>query len=132
VKSRIAIAVCILTMTAATFAYGQGSDSSVVGSVAVQFQFMAGKKLMPAGKYEFVKSGSSKTLVLRGEKDSVQMRIVERIAETNPSEKHGARAVFNKVGDVKILSEFWPANNQDGYLLATSDEVHGHEVVQEK
>ncbi len=131
-KTRIALAVSILAMVAATVAFGQ-SASSVLGTVNVQFKFMAGKKEMPAGKYEFGKQGSiDNYLVLRGETTSVRLRVLERLAETNTADQHGARVVFNTVGDSKILSEFWPAGTEDGYLLATSQETHKHEVVEEK
>ena len=131
-RTRIAIAVSILTMVAATYAYGQ-SRSPVLGVVNIQFKFMAGKKLMPAGKYEFVKENiTDNFLLLRGETTSTRLRVVERLAETNAAEKHGARVVFNKVGDSKMISEFWPANNEDGYLLATTKELHSHEIVQDK
>ena len=132
-KTRIAIAVSILTMVAATVAFGQSTSSPMLGAVNVQFKFMAGKKMMPAGKYEFVKQGiTDNYLLLRGETTSARLRVVERLAETNTADKHGARVVFNTVGDSKILSEFWPAGNEDGYLLATTQESHKHEVVEEK
>jgi hypothetical protein len=131
VKTRIAIAVSILSMVAVTVAYGQKS-STVLGSVSVQFKFMAGKKLMPAGSYDIVRESSTDSLLLRGESVSTRLPILERLAETNPAEKHSPRVIFNTVGDSKVFSEFWPSGNSDGYLLATTKGAHTHEVVQDK
>jgi hypothetical protein len=135
-KSRIAIALSFITVLAVPLAYGQaGSGSPVLGRVDIPFKFMVGKKEMPAGKYEVVKvEGQDSRLLLRSSqgKSSTYISVIERLAETNPSQKHGARVVFDSVGDQNFLSEFWPANNGDGYLLGINKQEQKHEVVEEK
>jgi hypothetical protein len=134
-KARISIAVCILTIVTGVFAYGQGNPSPLLGKVNIPFKFMVGKRTMPAGTYDILKDrGEDQTLLLRGvdSSSSARLMIIERLAETDPSEKHGARLVFNTVGDQKYVSEFWPADNADGYLLFTTKGAHKHTVVQEK
>jgi len=133
-KTRITIALSILTILAGAFAYGQ-SASPVLGRVDIPFKFMVAKKEMPAGKYEVLKvEGQESRLLLRNwqTKTTIYVSVVERLAETDPSQKHGARVVFDTVGDQKFLSEFWPANNSDGYLLGINKGEQKHEVVQEK
>lgn len=133
-KKRIAITVSFVTILAAAFAFGQ-STTPVLGRVTIPFKFMLGKKEMPAGKYEVVKvEGQEYRLLLRNSdtRSSSYVSIKERLAETNPSEKHSARVVFDTVGDQKFLSEFWPADNADGYLLGVTKREQKHEVVEEK
>lgn len=135
-KSRIAIALSFITILAVPFAHGQSASlSPVLGRVDIPFKFMVAKKEMPAGKYEVVKiAGQEFRLLLRSSqtKTSIYVSVLERLAETDPSEKHGARVVFDTVGDQKFLSEFWPADNSDGYLLGINKGEQKHEVVQEK
>ena len=133
-KTRISIAVGFVAILAVAFAYGQ-SLSPVLGSVNVPFKFMVAKKEMPAGKYEMLRvEGQSSRLVLRNwqTKTSLYVSVIERLAETSPSQKHGARVVFDTVGDQKFLSEFWPANSGDGYLLGITKGEEKHEVVEAK
>ena len=133
-KSRIAIALSFITILAVPFAYGQ-SVTPVLGSVNVPFKFMVGKKEMPAGKYEVLRTGdqTSRLLLRNSEaKSSIYVSVIERLAETDPEQKHGARVVFDSVGDQKFLSEFWPADKGDGYLLGINKAEQKHEVVEQK
>lgn len=133
-KSRIAIALSVITILAVPFAYGQ-SASPVLGRVNIPFKFMVAKKEMPAGTYEVLRTERQESrLVLRNYQagTSIYVSVIERLAETDPSQKHGARVVFDTVGDQKFLSEFWPADKGDGYLLGINKGEQKHEVVQEK
>jgi hypothetical protein len=135
-KTRISIAVGFVAMLAVAFAYGQGL-SPVLGQVNVPFKFVVGKKEMPTGKYELLRTGGQgheSHLVLRNSqtKTSMYVSIIERLAETDPSQKHGVRVVFDTVGDQRFLSEFWPADNADGYLLGINKGEQKHEIVEEK
>jgi len=133
-KTRISIAVGFVAMLAVAFAYGQ-SMSPVLGSVNIPFKFMVAKKEMPAGKYEVLRAeGQSSHLLLRNwqTKTSMYVSVIERLAETDPSQKHGARVVFDTVGDQRFLSEFWPADKGDGYLLGINKGEQKHEIVEEK
>ena len=135
-KTRISIAVGFVAILAVAFAYGQG-QRPVLGEVNVPFKFVVGKKEMPAGKYELLKvegPGQGSHVLLRSSqgKTSMYVPVIERLAETDPMQKHGVRAVFDTVGDQKFLSEFWPADNADGYLLGITKGEQKHEVVEEK
>ena len=136
-KSRIAIALSFITILAVPFAYGQSGSASPVmmGRVDIPFKFMVAKKEMPAGKYEVVREeGQGSHLLLRNMQanTSIYVSVIERLAETDPSQKHGARVVFDTVGDQKFLSEFWPADKGDGYLLGINKGEQKHEVVEQK
>ena len=136
-KSRIAIALSFITILAVPSAYGQSGSASPVllGRVEIPFKFMAAKKEMPAGKYEVLSvEGEQAHLMLRDPqgRTAIYVSVVERLAETDPSAKHNARVVFDTVGDQKFLSEFWPADKSDGYLLGVTKGEQTHEVVEEK
>ena len=129
-RTKVSIAMCVVSIFAMALAYGQ-SDVSL-GRVDIPFKFMAGKKEMPAGKYEFVKQGLQPSLLLRSEKSgkATLVRIRERLAAAvNSSRDQKARVVFDTVGDQKFLSEFWPAGNEDGYLVGITKGEEKHEVV---
>jgi hypothetical protein len=138
-KSRIAIALSFITILAVPFAYGQSAQ--VLGKVNIPFKFMVAKKEMPAGKYEVWRAkaegeaaGQESRLMLRNwqTKTSIFVPVIERLAETDPPQKHGARVVFDAVGDQRFLSEFWPPDNADRYLLGINKGEQKHEIVQEK
>jgi hypothetical protein len=40
--------------------------------------------------------------------------------------------VFDTVKDQQFLSEFWPANSGDGYLVGIKKGEQSHKVVEEK
>jgi len=125
-KTRIAIAVSLLTILAVTLAYGQSS-----GHLNIPFKFMVGKKEMPAGKYEFVKqAGSSSILLLRNQDtgSAVHLPVIERLARTEPATST-TKVVFNTVDNQKFISEYWPAGTDDGYLVQVTKKSHQHEVL---
>ena len=136
-KYRIAIALSIISVLAVPAVYGQSGSASPVllGRVDIPFNFMVAKKEMPAGKYEVLSvEAEGAHLMLRSSKGkgAIYVSVIERLAETNPSQKHGARVVFDTVGDQRFLSEFWPADNADGYLLGTNKAEQKHAIVEEK
>jgi hypothetical protein len=55
--------------------------------------------------------------------------IVERLAAMSSPGNHKARLVFDTVGEKKFFSEFWPADNEDGFLVGISKGEEKHEVV---
>ncbi len=131
-KRRVAIALSFVTILGASLAYGQ-SSTPVLGRLNIPFKFMVGTKEMPAGKYEMLRqSGWETQLQLRNVQNgkSTFVSIIERLAETDPVEKHGARIIFDTVGDKKFVSEIWPANNSDGYLVGINKGEQEHKVVE--
>ena len=129
-KLNLPIAVGLLTTLAVSFAYGQ-SASRVLARVSLSSKFMVLKKEMPAGNYEIMKaSGSQTDLAVRNTDNgnTVRVRVIERLARIGDASDKG-KFVFNTVGDQRFLSEFWPAGNDDGYLLDVTKQEHQHEVV---
>ena len=129
-KTRVAIALSVVSILAVALAYGQ--SQAVMGRLDIPFKFRVGKKEMSAGKYEFVRqTGQQSSLLLRNLETSKAtfVPVVERLAAMSSSENHKARVVFDTVGDQKFLSEFWPADNEDGYLIGVTKREEKHEVV---
>ncbi len=131
-KVRVAVAMCVLTIVAMPLAYGQSLGTGA--RLSIPFNFKVGKKAMQSGKYEIVKTeGENYNLLLRNNETgkSTYVHIIERLAATSSVEKRHAKVVFDSVGDEKYLSEFWPANNEDGYLLGVTKQEQKHVVVEE-
>jgi hypothetical protein len=128
----VAIALSVVSILAVALAYGQ--SETAMARLDIPFKFMVGEKEMPAGKYEFVKQAAEQSSFLLRNLDTnkaIFVPIVERLAETSPLEKHKARVVFDAVGDRKFLSELWPADNADGYLVGMTKGEEKHEVLTE-
>jgi hypothetical protein len=131
-KSKVLITLSLLTIMAAGLVFGQ---TTLTVPLNIPFKFMVGKKEMPAGKYDFVlSSGERSNLVLRNQETRKAMfvPIIERLAETHSSEKHGAKVVFDRVGEQRFLSEFWPPDNADGCLVGITKGEERHEIVSQE
>jgi hypothetical protein len=129
-KTRVAIALSVVSILAMALAYGQ--SQAAMARLDIPFKFRVGKKEMPAGKYEFAKQGAQQSSLLLRNIDTSKatfVPVVERLAELSPLEKHKARVVFDTVGGERFLSEFWPADNEDGYLIGVTKGEEKHEVV---
>ena len=129
-KLKLPIAVGVITILATTFAYGQ-SASRVMARLSIPFNFVLLKAEMPAGSYEVLKgSGSSYDLALRNSDTgkTVNVTVIERLARVSGETETG-RFVFNRVGDQRFLSEFWPSGGDDGYLIQVTKKEHQHEIV---
>ncbi len=116
---RVAIALSFVTILGASLAYGQ-SATPKLGRLNVPFNFTVGTQELPAGTYEVLRQTRWETHIqLRNVQSgkSTFVPIIERLAEKSPAARHGARITFDTDGQQKFLSEFWPANNTDGYLL---------------
>lgn len=136
-KTRIAIALSCVTILTAAAGYGQSGQS--LGSADVPFTFYVGKKAMPAGRYQISKikgeaEGQESRLLLQNwqAKTSVFVPVIERLAETDPAQKHGPRFVFDTVNDQRYLSEFWPPDKGDGFLLGINKGEGQHQIVEGK
>jgi hypothetical protein len=129
-RSRVWVALTLLSIVAVAVASAQ--NSPVLGRVNIPFKFMVGKTEMPSGKYELVKQEAQQsTLVLHNldNNKSTYLHVIEQLAETNPSAKHKAKVVFDEVGEHRFISECWPADNGDGYLVGVTKGEQKHVIV---
>lgn len=129
-KTRVTIALGVVSILAVGLAYGQTQSS--MGRLDIPFKFWVGKKEMPAGKYEFGReTGQLSRVLLRNleTKSATFVPVIERLAGMKSSENQKPRVVFDTVGSERFLSEFWPGGNRDGYLLGITKGEEKHEVV---
>ena len=96
--------------------------------VDIDFEFLAGNKVMPPGSYEFqVTCEAAERVTVRSRKggaDAALLLVVTRLG------RHDAdpELVFDKVDGKLCLAERWIPNS-DGYLLITTAGPHEHRVV---
>ena len=129
-KLKLLIAVSVITVLATTLAYAQNA-SRVLARVSISYKFVVGKQVMPAGTYEILKGpASSEGLALRNADNgkTINLTVIERLARIGNETQEG-RLVFDRVGDQRLLSEFWPSGRDDGYLLQVNKNEQGHEIV---
>lgn len=135
-KARVWIAVSLLSILSVFAVASASADSLVLAQVDIPFKFMVGKTEMPAGQYQVVKQEGTRqsVLVLRGvtKTSSTYLHIIERLAQTKPTAERKSMVVFDSVRDQKYISEFWPADNQDGYLVGVTKGEQKHVILTEK
>ena len=119
--------MCLFTILVAVAAYGQSAAS---WRVNIPFKFSVGQKEMPAGEYQFQMQGSSHLSLKDSQgKHNMNLPIITRLARMDAKGSRGARVVFDTSGDQRALSEVWPPEGADGYLVSAKKGEHGHEVV---
>jgi len=128
-RTRVTVALSVVSILAVALAHGQNQGGK--GRLDIPFDFRVGKKELRAGKYEFVRQPGTESHILLRNLETTKtlfVPVIERLAATN-SGNHKARLVFDTVGEKKFLSEFWPADNEDGFLVGITKGEEKHEVV---
>jgi hypothetical protein len=93
----------------------------------VGFSFVAGGKVMPAGKYEIEVTAQTGPVMLTGpDHTRVMLPVITMLGRHDKD--IDPELVFDKVGTKLELSEVW-LPNQDGYLLLATKARHEHAVV---
>ena len=125
-KTKIILAAGLMLVLAVTIGYGQPSR---ILKAKIDFPFTVDNKPVPAGQYEFSYDAASDTFRVKGAgPDSFLIKTVTRIAGDIHTTAKDAHIVFDKAGDVYMLSELWyPAT--DGYLVRPTTEKHTHAVI---
>ena len=119
---RFAIAVVAVVLVAS----GASAQTLPIGSVQIDFKFMAAGKAMPAGNYRFEASGNSVTL-RSGTGDSASLPVITRLGRHDNDMT--IEVVFDVLKGERMLSEVWPPAGSDGYCLATNTAQHTHYVI---
>ena len=120
-STRASIALLLLLVVGAGVSHAQSSVRT-----DIPFEFYAGAKVMPAGKYEIAKSDAG-PVTLSGPKNSrVVMSVLTYLGRHDFDAE--PELVFDKVDGAMHLSEVW-LPGQDGYLLLGTKEQHDHTVL---
>lgn len=119
----------LVVLVAAMSAYGQtvfGQTMTVKAKIA--FPFTVEGKALPAGTYEFTLLTNGDTFRVQGEGKEVMATVVTRLGGDMRSAPKGTHLVFDKVGELCLLSEIWvPA--EDGFMLLATKGAHAHKTV---
>lgn len=96
----------------------------------IPFQFSVGKKLLPAGHYEFLADDAGKFVTVRATPSgsSALGMVVTRLAAGIHTTLSDAHVVFDKVGASHTLAEIWTVG-KDGYALSFTEAPHEHEII---
>jgi len=116
-KITLLMAVVLLWATAAYAQY----EAHVILKVDVPFEFSVGKKLLPAGSYQVVRTAPY-ILALRGSDNKFLASIATSpVVARNPRYTPVLR--FDLDGDRHVLSQVWPGAGASGYELAAPTRV---------
>jgi hypothetical protein len=114
----------LIVLVAALSAYGQ--TPTVKAKIA--FPFTVEGKALPAGTYEFILQESGDAFRVQGEGKDVMANVITRLGGEMRSAPKGTHLVFDKVGELCLLSEIW-IPEQDGFLLLATKGLHAHKTV---
>jgi hypothetical protein len=119
ITGKITLLMAVVSLWAAA-AYAQ-YDPHVILKVDVPFEFSVGKKLLPAGSYEVLRTAPN-TLALRDGNSRLLVSIV-----TSPVVARDARSTpvlrFAVEGEQHVLSQVWPGAGTSGYELSIPKRV---------
>jgi hypothetical protein len=127
-KTRLALTIGFVTVL--FLALGSAQTLSNVRA-NVPFAFTVGSRTLPAGVYEFIRTGDAGDVIrVTAEKKgpSAEVLIVTRLAADIHTTPNDAHVVFDKVGESYILSELWFLQG-DGMLLHITKETHQHRTI---
>jgi hypothetical protein len=117
VKKAIALSGLLVLLTFSA-ALGQSDRQTII---YIPFNFTAGEKQFPAGKYAFEriwKSTDSVWMIRRNDNVSKAM-LLTRPVRANEAQQQ-TRLVFHQYGDLYFLSEIWTVGDATGRAIQTS------------
>lgn len=118
VKKAIALSGLLVLLTFSA-ALGQSDRQTIIH---IPFNFTAGEKEFPAGKYVFERiwKNSDSVWVVRRKDNVGNAVLLTRPVRANETQQD-ARLVFHQYGDLYFLSEIWTAGDATGRELQISN-----------
>ncbi len=128
-KPKILLPISLVALLAVIL----GSVRAAEGCRAkIPFQFTVERTSLPAGEYDFVPSPDNGTIRVttagKGKSGAADALVVTRLAQGIHTTSQDAHIVFDKVGEIYILSELW-FPGFDGYLVHSTKEKHEHKII---
>jgi hypothetical protein len=96
-----------------------GSPESI--NASIPFDFIIGKKTLPAGQYTVSPLDNKRGLVVRSE-DGKSTAMVLTMGVQAKSAKNQTRLVFNRYGNTYFLSQVWRGYDSEGFALHKSNQ----------
>lgn len=105
--------VTLSLVTAVVSAQAQGSRSEYAD---IPFDFKAGDKELPAGRYQVSQSTSGEAVTVRGVENSISVvKMTNHLVQLDPAKT--SKLVFNRYGNQYFLSEVWIAGRSTGQQI---------------
>jgi len=122
VKKAIALSGLLVLLTFSA-ALGQSDRQTII---YIPFNFTAGEKTFPAGKYVFERiwKNTDSVWVVRRKDNVGKAMLLTRPVRANETQEQ-TRLVFHQYGDLYFLSEIWTAGDTMGREIQTSDRERG-------
>jgi len=118
--TRVSIALLLLLVVGAGVSRAQSVRTDI------PFQFYAGDKVMPAGKYEIARNAAGPITLTGPSNARVMMSVLTYLGRHDSDAE--PELIFDKIKGEMHLSEIW-LPGQDGLLLLGTKEQHDHEVL---
>ena len=108
----------LLVLLTFSAALGQSDRQTII---YIPFNFTAGEKQFPAGKYVFERiwKNSDSVWVVRRKDNVGKAMLLTRPVRANETQQE-TRLVFHQYGDLYFLSEIWTAGDATGREIQTS------------
>jgi len=118
VKKAIALSGLLVLLTFSA-ALGQSDRQTII---YIPFNFTAGEKAFPAGKYVFERiwKNSDSVWVIRRKDNVGKAMLLTRPTRANETQQE-TRLVFHQYGDLYFLSELWTAGDTMGREIQISN-----------
>ena len=122
VKKAIALSGLLVLLTFSA-ALGQSDRQTII---YIPFNFTAGEKQFPAGKYVFERiwKNTDSVWVVRRKDNVGKAMLLTRPVRANETQDE-TRLVFHQYGNLYFLSEIWTAGDNTGRTIQTSDRERG-------
>lgn len=102
--------VTLSLVTAVVSAQAQGSRTEYAD---IPFDFKAGDKELPAGRYQVSQSTGGEAVTVRGVENSISVvKMTNHLVQLDPAKT--SKLVFNRYGNQYFLSEVWIAGRSTG------------------
>ena len=109
----------LLVLLTFSSAFGQSDRQTIIH---IPFNFTAGEKSFPAGKYVFERiwKNSDSVWVVRRKDNVGKAMLLTRPVRANETQQE-TRLVFHQYGDLYFLAEIWTPGDQMGRQIQSSD-----------
>lgn len=85
----------------------------------IPFDFIAGNRSMPAGKYTLIRTANPGVLEIHGDQNDVHVAIVVRTTQASEASA-GSRLEFRRYGDQYFLGGIWTEAMMTGFEVVAS------------
>jgi hypothetical protein len=120
-KTAFLAGICALASLPLTLLQAQSPAGTVVAMrVSIPFQFTAGDRQLPAGKYVVYANQHEHELVLRNNQQSVTVKLAASSAFRQENDASNGRLEFNDYGNAHVLKKVWQVGDNKAAVLPST------------